>query len=100
MRKYLDNLVALKFAPNPCYPQVIPAEKALCEYSEYLSVNENRTWSWRNTDFKIGYPRPIHYDKEGVIGIYDKTKVSDLDAMVHHWEEIVSSSSRSSIDMD
>ncbi len=102
-KKYLDNLIVLKFAPNTCYQQVITARKAFEEYPKDFSIDlENKTWNWRNgRNMQIGKARFVRsYSEEGIIGIYDRNLTEHLDSMIHSLGEIIRESSRGSINID
>jgi len=75
------NLVALMYASNSCYTKVVGIEN-ISEKGFSIDIEEGR-WSNRYfRDIEIGRGKCGEY-KEGVIGVYDRTKISHLDSMVH-----------------
>lgn len=83
-----ENLVVLAFAQNECYLTIIPIHKA----SKRLIINlEEGTWKFGNSDYrKIG---EYNY-YSGMIGVYDRTNVSHLNAMIDRAEDNAYSESR------
>lgn len=109
--KYFDNLVVLEFAQNNCYPKVITAETALNKYSSLKIDVDKKTWSygegdgnlWHRTcfnDVRIGSARFVERNNNGIIGIYDRKKIKDLDQMVWDWNNISGEASRGAIFVD
>lgn len=91
--KLPENLVALIYAPNSCYCRVVDY------WIKGLEIDEdNMTWSYKNpseTFFRKHTPIQIgkcnHSMKNcsfGVIGIYDRTKIDQLDQMVGDWQSV------------
>lgn len=78
-----QNLIALKYAQNNCCLQVVDVD-AVPEVKLDL---ERKTWSWENyMNLKIGEKRSLYLNgfpnREGVIGVYDKSETKQIDAMV------------------
>jgi len=80
------DLVALIFASNTCYTNVVPLSKVR---TKDFSVDIKRgTWSYGKwEDSRIGKSRYIGADKYGVIGVYDRTKIAHLNSIVHDGQE-------------
>lgn len=75
------NLVALVFAPNNCYVNVVGLDKVV------VGIDiEKGVWYHKNNAIPIGKGRYTKY-KKGIIGIYDRTNIDHLDSMVHQVKE-------------
>ena len=81
---------------NSSCVQVIPIEQALKEDKNLTLSEDNETWKYQTKDprmsqvqFKNGAKMRhcLHYQRHGVIGVYDKTQVTHLDQMVYHGRE-------------
>jgi hypothetical protein len=78
-----ENLVVLAFAQNECCLTIIPIYKA----SKRLVVNcEKGTWKVGNSDSTRKIGEYDYYSGSGIIGVYDKTDVKHLNAMVDEAE--------------
>ena len=84
----IEDLVVLQYTPiNNLYVEVIAADKVK---DKSFSIDlENKVWTyehWENIKIgeRRGYSYPNSSDKceVGIIGVYDRTKISDLNAMV------------------
>ena len=80
-----DDLVVLQYSPNICYTQVLALKNV--KHENYVDVMRG-LWSfddWHNV--AIGESRSLYLDgskmKYGIIGVYDRTDISHLDAMVY-----------------
>jgi hypothetical protein len=91
------NLTILAYASNNCYVTVLGIGEYLkIDPSLVLDLGQG-TWSNRSFDATpVGRQRSQYYQrglgahqpcKEGIIGIYDRTKLDHLNAMVHHATE-------------
>ena len=83
-----QNLIALIYAQNHCYTRVVDID-AVPEVE--LDI-EKEAWSWENyRNIKIGDKRSLYLNgfpnREGIIGVYDKSETKQLDAMVSHSRE-------------
>lgn len=77
------DLVALIFADNTCYVQVV----GLSHPKVKDVAIEGTRWSWEIYNERIGNSRPTSSYKEGIIGIYNRRKLKDLDSMAHDVRE-------------
>lgn len=77
------NLVFLRFTSNVCYVEVVE------EKPKDVTLNlEAGMWSWHGGEYKIGDNRPRAWGQEQTIGVYDRTKLSHLNAMVQAASEV------------
>jgi len=69
-----ENLIVLRYAYNSCYT-------TLFELSDCKDVNiENNIWIYKDIAREIGKCTNIK-NHLGVIGVYDRTNISHLEAM-------------------
>jgi hypothetical protein len=93
------NLIYLEFASNSCYHNVSDRPP-----SGIVIDLEKGAWKWKPSlreerCFRIGECDPqARVRGAKVIGIYDRTRVDHLDAMVHHATELVRDGYRSALD--
>jgi len=86
MDELKEDLIVLMYASNNCYFEVVP----YCDEIKDLSVDFIKgTWSyreWKNN--QIGKARDFFYKDgsgkfpEGIIGVYDRTKIKHLNSMI------------------
>ena len=76
------NVVVLVYAPNNCYTRVVPLAEA-----EEVTVNcQDGLWfDGGGTIRQIGEHRNCGLDsvREGVIGVYDRSLIEQLNSMLH-----------------
>jgi len=76
-----DDLVVLSYSRNPCYTQLTRYNK-----NDHGEVNLKKgTWEFRGLEIKLGESRSTNQrmtTEQGVIGIYDKTKIAHLENLV------------------
>ncbi len=80
MRVLSKNIVVLVYAKDPNCVRPVP----LSEAQEGIEVHCG-TGEWRRNGqiFKVGEHRPITpEDRQGVIGVYDKSNLVHVDAMI------------------
>lgn len=81
----MDKLVVLKYADNECYVQVVSVEEAMDQYAGFFDINlAKREWRYGKQKFKISHSRECSRgSRGGIIGVYNRESVNDLDAMAH-----------------
>lgn len=102
-----ENLVALIFASNTCYTEVVELSKVSGREVSGGEMGEKPyTWKWaeidldlekgtwrhgKNKEGRIGgscrYESNGSINGYGLIGIYDRTNLDHLDSMVHDGKE-------------
>ncbi len=90
-RREMGNLVVLKYASNPSYPQVVdtPVEGLIIDLdSDSWSYN-----SWKKVP--IGSSRSIygmsHKIRDGIIGVYDRMDTKHLSSLARAAKEFTES---------
>ncbi|MBI2451760.1 hypothetical protein HYV50_01635 [Candidatus Pacearchaeota archaeon] len=84
MRK--ENLVVLKFEFNNCCVGVVGINEV--KQDNFSMDLDRKTWSYQSwRDIPIGQRRSLyntHADeiREGIIGVYDRTKIGHLNSMI------------------
>jgi hypothetical protein len=93
------DLVALVWASNNCYTKVVEPSCVSEHETTGGEMDEPRyTWKWAKLEFDLekgtwkhgkkygnigrGY-LPYGFSRYGLVGIYDRTNIKHLDAMVH-----------------
>lgn len=84
-----ENLVVLRFGPNPCLPEVIDID----QISEVTVDLKAATWTYRENDRlrKIGESRifgPSYGQSGEVIGVYDKTITDHINFLARVTKEV------------
>lgn len=82
------DLAYLVYASNDCYTHLQE------EIPEGVEVNTQKgTWCFEGKTYKIGdeMRHCNHGSRWGVIGVYDRTNIEHLNAMVNHSEEATKS---------
>lgn len=93
------DLIVLKYSPNVCYVRVVKADKVKEETFE-IDL-ERMVWSFGGfKDVKIGQSRPTHNAEYGIIGVYNRRDIRQLDTMVHDATEITNEHASTSVDAD
>jgi len=113
-KSYLDNLVVLEHSKISSMTEVISVKAALRKYGQEphnLSINtKNKTWSYGSDGPKslwvpgrftknVGDGEESIYN-EGVAGVYDKTNIRHLNAMIYTCGEIKKEAGRRTINID
>ena len=86
MGELKEDLIVLMYASNNCYFEIVPYHDGI----KNLSVDFIKgTWSYREWENnQIGKARDFFYKNgigrfnEGIIGVYNKTKIEHLNSMV------------------
>jgi len=90
----LEKLVVLKYADNECYVQVVSVKEAMEKYGEkYFGIDlAKRTWRYGQSQFKIGSRRECERgSRGGVIGVFNRFNIDQLDSLAHAAVNAVSS---------
>lgn len=87
-KKLLEDLIALMYGANCCYPAVVDTE------IDGLTIHsETNEWSYACRGYKyrhkIGTSNYSMRDVSfGVIGVYNRKNTGHLGAMIRDWQEI------------
>ena len=90
----MEDLVVLKYADNECYVQVVSVKEAIGKYSEkYFGIDlARRKWRYGRSEFNIGSRRECERgSRGGVIGVYNRLSIDQLDSLAHAAVNAVSS---------
>ncbi len=94
----VEDLVVLSYADNECYTNVRPLADFVNEIRVSLDDGGiNGMWAWMHFLTPIGRAR-AHFQgpyrpKGGVIGVFDRSSIDHLNAMIHAAREFVEESS-------
>ena len=90
----MEKLVVLIYADNECYVQVVSVKEAMEKYGNgFFSIDQaKRIWQFGKKQFKIGSRRECKEgSRGGVIGVYNRQSIGQLDSMAHAATNAVSS---------
>lgn len=80
MRVLAKNIVVLVYAKDPNCVRPVPLPEAHEGIEVHCGTGE---WKRNGQNFKVGEHRPLTPDgRQGVIGVYDKSNPSHVDAML------------------
>ena len=98
----LKDLVVLKFSDNTCYTSVVNI-KDIKDESFNVDI-KNKTWSYKERkNVKIGNSRNLRDNfsneiKYGVIGVYNRKLINNLNSLVFASKEFTESHAYSIVD--
>lgn len=90
----MNELVVMKYADNTCCVQVVSVKEAMEEYEDgFFSVDlARRIWKFGRNEFRIGSRRSCEQgSRGGVIGVYNRRSIDQLDSLAHTAIDAVSS---------
>ena len=80
-----DKLIVLIYADNTCYTNVVPIEIAFRKHNSFYVDMSNMKWGYNEKEYLIGKSRYIErHQHYGVIGVYLKNSIEQLNSMVRH----------------
>ena len=101
MDERTNSLVVLQYAPNNCYVQAVSSSEA--REKGFVIDEAARVWSsdlWRDIPFNRS--RGTHRNglelREGIIGVYDCSRIDNISSMIHCATEAVRDHGRDSDD--